>query len=61
VKNVEVFDIYQGEHVQAGMKSIALSVFYGDDKRTLTDGDVRVIEDEIKSALFHQFKAELRG
>lgn len=61
VKNVEVFDIYQGEHVQAGMKSIALSVFYGDDKKTLTDGDVRVIEDEIKSALFHQFKAELRG
>ena len=35
--NIEVFDVYTGEHVDENKKSIAYSLTFSDSKKTLTD------------------------
>ena len=39
LKEVHVFDLYEGEKMEAGKKSIAYSLKYFDPERTLTDED----------------------
>ncbi len=51
--NIEVFDLYMGEHVPADKKSIAYSLTFSDSKKTLTDDEVirifnRIISDAEK-------------
>ena len=48
LKSVQVFDVYQGNGVQVGKKSLALRMIIRDNKRTLTDHEV---EDFIERAL----------
>lgn len=36
-KGSEIFDIYQGEHVEEGFKSVAFRIFMQDENATLTD------------------------
>lgn len=47
--DIEVFDVYQGEHIESGKKSLAYNLMFADDTRTLTDEEVmevflRIIE-----------------
>lgn len=43
-KEAQIFDIYQGENIEKGKKSIAIRIFLQDEKATLNDA---VIENEI--------------
>lgn len=61
VSEAQVFDVYEGEHVGEGKKSIAISVTYSCDDHTLTDKEIIEVENKIKFELTKQFKAELRG
>ena len=45
--NIEVFDVYTGEHVDEGKKSIAYSLTFSDSKKTLTDDEVLEIFNKI--------------
>lgn len=36
-KGSEIFDVYQGEHVEEGFKSVAFRIFMQDENATLTD------------------------
>ena len=36
-KGSEIFDIYQGEHVPKGTKSVAYRIYLQDETKTLTD------------------------
>ncbi len=45
--NIEVFDLYMGEHVPADKKSIAYSLTFSDSKKTLTDDEVTGIFNKI--------------
>lgn len=60
VKDVEIFDIYQGEHVAADEKSVALSILYQAEDKTLTDADINGVQEEIMAALEKQLNAVLR-
>ena len=60
VKDVQIFDVYQGEFLEAGTKSIAISIVYQDDTKTLVDTVISEVERSILDALFKEFKAELR-
>ncbi|WP_010288229.1 phenylalanine--tRNA ligase subunit beta [Kurthia massiliensis] len=51
LKAVNVFDVYEGEHMEAGKKSIAFSLTYFDPERTLTDEDVTEAHDKVVAAL----------
>ncbi|HSP56047.1 MAG TPA: phenylalanine--tRNA ligase subunit beta [Dehalococcoidia bacterium] len=61
VRSVSIFDIYTGPPVPAGRKSIAFSISYGSDKKTLTDEDVSRERDRIVARLKGELNAELRG
>lgn len=58
---VHVFDLYEGEHMEEGKKSIAFSLKYADPDRTLTDEEVTKVHEKVLEALKEQAGAVLRG
>ena len=61
IQNVEVFDVYTGEHVEKGYKSIALSIIFQSNERTLKDEDINQIHDKILETLKTELNAQLRA
>ncbi|MEK4028591.1 phenylalanine--tRNA ligase subunit beta [Pseudobacillus sp. FSL P4-0506] len=61
LKDVHVFDLYEGEHVEAGKKSIAFSLKYFDPEKTLTDEEVVKVHNGVLEALKEKAGAELRS
>lgn len=61
LKNVSIFDLYEGEHMEPGKKSIAFSLTYMDPERTLTDEEVVKAHDKVLAAVKDKAGAELRG
>lgn len=57
---LQLFDLYQGENLQKGKKSLALGLTFQHPSRTLTDADISPIIDSCIKALQAKFKAELR-
>lgn len=58
--NTEIFDLYQGGQIPSGKKSIAFSLRFQADDKTLTDADVGLLMDKIKNGLESEFAAKLR-
>ncbi|HDH4185996.1 TPA: phenylalanine--tRNA ligase subunit beta [Staphylococcus aureus] len=54
LKDTLVFDVYQGEHLEKGKKSIAIRLNYLDTEETLTDERVSKVQAEIAAALIEQ-------
>ena len=61
IKDVWPFDIYRGDGVEFGCKSVAMGLILQDVSRTLTDTDVDTVVDKIVNQLQQSFKAKLRG
>jgi phenylalanyl-tRNA synthetase beta chain len=60
LKNVSVFDVYQGEHLDEGKKSIAMSLVFENKEKTLETSEVDQMVDRIVSALEREHQAVLR-
>jgi phenylalanyl-tRNA synthetase beta chain len=60
IKEVRIFDIYQGPGIEAGLKSVAISLILQETSRTLTDDDADAVHGEAVQKLRHDFGAELR-
>ena len=60
LEDVSVFDIYRGEHVEDGHKSVAFSLVYRAPDRTLTDDEAKKAFDRAVRSLCAQFGAKLR-
>ncbi|MDO4466815.1 MAG: phenylalanine--tRNA ligase subunit beta [Bacillota bacterium] len=61
IKNIEVFDVYQGEHVKENEKSVALTLTFQSDTHTLKDDEINTVFENIRAALEKNFNAQLRG
>jgi phenylalanyl-tRNA synthetase beta chain len=61
LKEAAVFDLYEGDKMEAGKKSIAFSLKYSDPERTLTDEEVTKVHERVLEALKEQAGAVLRG
>lgn len=61
LKEVHVFDLYEGERMEFGKKSLAFSLKYFDPERTLTDEDVTKAHEKVLSAVKEHAGAVLRG
>ena len=61
LKEVHLFDLYEGEHMEEGKKSLAFSLKYYDPERTLTDEDITKAHDKVLEAVKEQAGAVLRG
>jgi phenylalanyl-tRNA synthetase beta chain len=59
--DARVFDLYRGEQVGEGRKSLALSLAFRAPDRTLTDEDVAPLRDRIVDALRESLGGELRA
>ena len=51
LKDVKVFDVYDGEKMAPGKKSVAFSLTYFDPERTLTDDEVVAAHNKVLKAL----------
>ena len=60
LEQVRIFDVYAGEQVGEGRRSLALALSFRDLERTLTDEDVAPVRAQIVEAL-SRLGGELRG
>ena len=60
LESIEVFDVYTGEHIEEGKKSIAYSLTFSDSKKTLTDDEVTGIFNKVISDVEKTLGAFLR-
>ncbi len=61
VELVEIFDVYSGEQVPAGKKSLAYRVTYRSPQHTLTDEEVTKVQQRILERLQNELGAVLRS
>ena len=60
VAEVRLFDVYRGEKIGAGKKSLAYSITYQAAEKTLSDKDVAGIRTHILRRLEQELGAKLR-
>ena len=60
VDSVRLFDVYEGEQVPEGKKSLAYTITYHSATETLTDKAVNTLHDEVVKCLNRELGAELR-
>jgi phenylalanyl-tRNA synthetase beta chain len=61
LREARVFDVYRGEQVGEGRKSVAIHLAFQSPERTLTDEDAAGLREQIVAALAERFGAELRA
>ncbi|WP_202708083.1 phenylalanine--tRNA ligase subunit beta [Sporosalibacterium faouarense] len=61
VEGIELFDIYTGDQIPEGKKSVAYSITYRSLDKTLTDEEIAKVHDPIVKALKENLNAELRA
>jgi phenylalanyl-tRNA synthetase beta chain len=61
LREARVFDVYRGEQVGEGRKSVALHLAFQSPERTLTDEEAAALREAIVARLAADFGAELRA
>ncbi|MDP2917815.1 MAG: phenylalanine--tRNA ligase subunit beta [Dehalococcoidia bacterium] len=61
VEKAEIFDVYAGEQVSVGKKSMAYRLTFRSADQTLTDDDASRVQEQILSKLIAEVGAVLRG
>jgi phenylalanyl-tRNA synthetase beta chain len=59
--DVRLFDVFHGDQIGAGKKSLAYSLTYQSFDKTLTDADAAQIRNKIVKRLEQEFGAKLRS
>jgi phenylalanyl-tRNA synthetase beta chain len=60
VESYKLFDVYKGKQIPEGKKSVAYSITYRSENKTLTDKDVEKVHNKILSTLEYTLGAKLR-
>ena len=61
LNKIEIFDIYQGQGITQGKKSVALGLTFQDPARTLVDSEINDVIQKVVMTLERQFNATLRA
>lgn len=61
LRDVTIFDLYEGERMEPGKKSVAYSIKYFDPERTLTEEEVTKAHEKVLKAVAEKFDATLRS
>ena len=59
--SLDLFDVYQGEHIEAGKKSLAFRFVFNDDQQTLERETVDKLIKKVVSRLSHMYQASVRN
>jgi len=60
IKDIRLFDVYTGENVDSGRKSLALGLILQEKSHTLTDEEVEGVVNAVLQRLADELKAKLR-
>ncbi len=60
LKEVNLFDVYQGDNLPEGKKSYAVSFTFQDENKTMTDKQIDKIMSKLQYRFENELKAELR-
>ncbi|MFA6308741.1 MAG: phenylalanine--tRNA ligase subunit beta [Clostridia bacterium] len=60
LEDIKLFDIYKGKQVPEGMKSVAYSITFRDNEKTLTDTEVDTAMKKVVDGLKNSLDSELR-
>jgi len=60
IKSVDLFDIYLGDKIELGKKSVAIKVQLQMDNRTLNEEDLHLLSQEIVTIIAKKFNGKLR-
>ncbi|MDX9692428.1 MAG: phenylalanine--tRNA ligase subunit beta, partial [Acholeplasmataceae bacterium] len=58
--SIDIFDVYQGSHIESGLKSIAFTLVFNDDQKTLESEDVDQLMKKIVKRLEYSYQAQIR-
>lgn len=61
LKEVDIFDIYQGKNLPEGKKSYAVSFIFQDVNKTLTDKEIEQAMEQLINNYAKELQAEIRG
>jgi phenylalanyl-tRNA synthetase beta chain len=61
VESAQLFDLYRGDPLPAGKKSLAYSIAYRDPSRTLTDEEVNRLHRSLVERITRQLGVALRA
>jgi phenylalanyl-tRNA synthetase beta chain len=61
ISSVELFDVYQGDNLSAGKKSLAFSISYQSNDRTLTAEEIDSLQVKLLTLLSEKFDAQIRN
>lgn len=61
IRDVQVFDVYEGDRVAADEKSLALRIVFQSDKKTLTEEEISSVMTKVLADLEKKHDARLRG
>lgn len=60
LQNIHLFDLYAGDNIEAGKKSVAYSLYYANPQATLKEEEVHKAFEAMKQALIEAFNVEVR-
>ncbi|MBE0646964.1 MAG: phenylalanine--tRNA ligase subunit beta [Bacteroidales bacterium] len=60
LQQVGLFDVYEGERIEAGKKSYAVSFLFGDASKTLTDAEIDKVMERLVKAFSGKLGAAIR-
>ena len=60
LSDIQVFDVYEGAGIDVGKKSIAYSLVFSSQEKTLTDEEINPLLDKITQQTAKEFGASLR-
>lgn len=60
LQHIQLFDLYEGENIEEGKKSMAYSLYYVNPEATLKEEEVNTAFENVKEALVKELKVEIR-
>jgi phenylalanyl-tRNA synthetase beta chain len=60
IRNINLFDVYQGDKIEKGKKSYAVSFVLQDEEKTLTDSQIDKVMDNLMKAFEKELGAQIR-
>ena len=61
IVKTQIFDVYEGEHIETGKKSVAINLTFQDPKQTLEDATINNIMEQILKVVEKEYDAHLRA
>ena len=61
ISKIQIFDVYEGEHIESGKKSVAIALTFQDPTKTLDDATINDVMTSILNVVEKDYHAHLRA